>query len=82
MSFKKGDKVKVLRRARTHERGWDNSWVTPMTKYIGKIGTVVSIQLGAHDVAVKMPLDLEVWGFPDFVLRLVRKPSLRRKKSS
>ena len=75
MKFKKGDQVRILRKAKTHERGWGNSWVDQMDAAVGKIGTVFSTAFeGQHDVEVEVPGLEDVWGFPDFVLRkIVRK---------
>jgi len=75
MKFKKGDQVRILRKAKTRERGWENSWVDPMDAAVGKIGTVVSTAFGGqHDVEVEVQGLPEPWGFPDFVLqKVVRK---------
>jgi len=35
--IKVGDKVKILRKAKTQEMGWDNAWVEPQNKTVGKI---------------------------------------------
>jgi hypothetical protein len=82
MEFKKGDRVRILRKARTHERGWQNSWIHPMTKTVGKIGKVVYVGTEfRHDVEVKVPGDEGTWGYPDFILRKVFTP-IKRKKAS
>ena len=75
MKFKKGDQVRILRKAKTRERGWENSWVDPMDAAVGKIGTVFSIAFGGqHDVGVEVRGLPMRWGFPDFVLqKVVRK---------
>jgi len=75
MKFKKGDQVRILRKAKTHERGWGNAWVDPMDAAVGKIGTVVSTAFGEqHDMEVEVRGLPEIWGFPDFVLqKVVRK---------
>lgn len=38
--LKEGDKVRVLRKATSHELGWCNSWVEPMDDMVGKEATV------------------------------------------
>lgn len=42
--LKVGDKVRIMRRARDYEKGWNNTWVSPEMDWdIGKIGTVKSM---------------------------------------
>jgi len=76
-TFKVGDRVRILRTARTHERGWRNSWVDSMDDTIGKIGMVVAGGLGGIDVEVKVPGQHCSWGYPSFVL----KRAQQKKKS-
>jgi len=66
--FKIGDRVMITRAAKTHERGWANSWVDVMNRAVGKIGTVVGISLGRFDIQVNVP-NIGSWGFPSFVLQ-------------
>lgn len=69
--FKIGDQVRITRRAASHERGWENSWVREMDEAVGKIGTVVSpekLNL-LHNVGVE--LEGREFGYPSFVLELV-----------
>ncbi len=40
---KDGDKVTITRKAENHEFGWENVWVTGMSKYIGKTVTLRNI---------------------------------------
>jgi hypothetical protein len=35
--IKDGDRVRVVGKAQSYERGWDNDWVTEMDKYVGKV---------------------------------------------
>lgn len=71
--FKVGDRVRITRRAESHEQGWKNSWESPeMDRTVGKIGTVVNINPVRHDIQVRVPR-CDNWGFPSFVLELVPK---------
>lgn len=80
MKFKVGDQVRVLRKAKSHARGWENSWVSNMDAAVGKIGRVTSLSGALHDVTVRVPGTGgdEGWGYPDFVLKLVPKPARKR----
>lgn len=40
--FKVGQQVRVVCTARTHERGWKNSWEKQMTDMVGEVGTIVA----------------------------------------
>jgi len=85
MKFKKGDQVRILRKAKTHERGWGNAWVDPMDAAVGKIGTVVSTAFGEqHDMEVEVRGLPEIWGFADFALQKVVckkvKPVSKKRK--
>lgn len=78
MQFKNGDKVKILRKARSHSKGWKDSWISPqMDKAVGKIGTVEGVNVVDHDVFLTVPGLDEEWGFPDFVLKLVSRTKRR-----
>ena len=73
-NFKAGDTVKILRKAESHENGWENSWESdPMDKAVGKTGVVTatrSTEALKHDVPVKV--DGQEYGYPSFVLELVQ----------
>jgi hypothetical protein len=71
--FKAGDKVRILRKAVTHENGWKNSWELVMDKAIGQIGTVLSSDGLQYDVHVMVPAVGSSFGYPSFVLELVPK---------
>jgi Mind bomb SH3 repeat domain len=76
--FKVGDRVRILRKVRSHARGWENSWISEMDKAVGKIGQVTYVSSGrAHDVNVKVP-EAGDWGYPDFALKLVVKTSKKK----
>jgi hypothetical protein len=82
--FKKGDKVKVLRKATSHENGWENSWEPEMDSAVGKTGTVVADKdvyaIGLrHNVNVKVS-GVDQFGYPSFVLELVRDTPVPFKK--
>lgn len=64
--FKPGDRVRVLRTAKTHENGWQNSWVPEMYTAVGKEFEVVRVSV--HGVYFKNRSE----GFPPFVLELVK----------
>lgn len=73
--FKTGDMVKVLRKARTHERGWSNSWVDEyMDKTVGQVGQVIDASKDhPQDVMISfLGPDSEGFGYPAFVLKLVK----------
>jgi hypothetical protein len=68
--FKKGDKVRVLGRVKSGERGWDNGWVSPeMDLMIGKIYEITHIGMANTGIS----LDGSRLKFPFFVLELVEK---------
>jgi len=74
--FKVGDKVKVLRKAKTHELGWGDSWEREMDEAVGNIGTVkyISERL-KYNVVVSGP-KVPHFGYPSFVLELVTEKSI------
>lgn len=41
--IKVGDKVRITRKADSHENGWENNWSFNMNNAIGKIGTIIII---------------------------------------
>jgi len=71
--FKVGDKVRVIRKYKDRESGWNNSWVNSMDPAVGKTGDVtdVSRMLTHKDVTVHVPEIKETWGYPVFALELV-----------
>lgn len=73
MKFKVGDRVRILRKAKTHAQGWGNSWESEcMDATVGKIGRVVSVDPERRDVQVKVPRH-DSWGCPEFVLQLAKR---------
>ena len=82
-AFKKGKFVKVLRKARSKERGWQNVWTRDMSKYVGQVGKVfaVSNTTGGVTVVFNQGTEAEdIFNFPYFVLRKVTKPKPTAKK--
>ena len=68
--FKRGDKVRVLRKVATRSNGWDNSWEPEMDPAVGKVGTVVVSHGTMKDVSVDIP-GIGQYGYPSFALELV-----------
>lgn len=76
-----GTIVRVTRKAKTNEDGWDNAWVASMDAYIGKESPVGSMdsETGKYSPGVGVPLVDERMGddpifhylFPYFVLEVV-----------
>lgn len=82
-AFKKGKFVKVLRKARSKERGWQNVWTRDMSKYVGQVGRMESSYntTGGVGVTFNRGSDQEAFfHFPYFVLRKVAKPKPTAKK--
>ena len=61
--FKIGDKVRVIRIAKSRENGWDNSWVPGMNDYVGRVFKILK-----KDTGKGVCLGDEHWNFPEFVL--------------
>ncbi len=74
--FKAGDKVLILRKAKTRERGWENSWVGAMDNSVGKIGTVILVST-CLTYNIEVECDGETLGYPSFVLELVPEVPLQ-----
>ena len=76
-TLKEGDKVLVTRTAKDYERGWNNSWVKSMNKYVGQIGVVTYVEgkgnnaditLDFGEIPVHKASGDGTFGFPAFVL--------------
>jgi hypothetical protein len=68
--FKPGDKVKITRKAISHENNWENSWVDFMNTAVGKIGIVKNSGYSLrHNIDVEF--NGRTYGYPVFVLELV-----------
>lgn len=73
--IKVGDKVKVLRRAKSNELGWQNSWNETMTRHVGSEGEVLSINGNGIELRIEgAKMD---YNFPFFVLERIPKPVVR-----
>lgn len=64
-TFKPGDRVRVMRKAKSFENGWKNSWVSSMNDAVGKEFEVVRTSTGGVYFKTRSE------GFPPFVLELV-----------
>lgn len=70
LKFNIGDRVRVVRAAKSNENDWKNSWVGNMNNAVGQTGTVRTLDAFRKDVGVYVP-GVGQWGFPEFVLELV-----------
>ncbi len=70
--LKVGDRVRVTRKAESHELGWRNGWVCTMDNMVGKVG-VISIDDGVHGFRLRFSGDESSipLGYPAFVLEKV-----------
>jgi hypothetical protein len=66
--FKVGDKVKVLRKVRNYENGWNNIWCSNMNDCVGKIYEIVYEE---EDAGFKLNTNIHGvnYSFPYFVLK-------------
>lgn len=64
--LKVGDKVKILRKANTHECGWYNSWLFDMDKLVGETEVIDSIS--TYGIRFKS----KPYEYPFFVLEKVK----------
>lgn len=62
-----GDKVRILRKAKSYESGWGNTWETQMSDQVGKTDRVVDIKPWG------IRLKTAGYDYPFFVLELVEK---------
>lgn len=67
--FQKGDRVRVLRRAASFEKGWNNNWCKEMDGIVGAIRTIVAID---DEGIILKYANTEYW-FPYFVLEKVEE---------
>lgn len=76
--FKVGDKVRVIRKARSFENNWNNSWNGTMDKAINEIG-IITRDVGMQGLSIKFGVDSDIYNtdcnqeyqFPYFVLEKV-----------
>ena len=67
-NLKVGDKVRIVRKARGKEGGWDNYWTSSMNDAVGEVGCVIKA-LGASGIGVET--DSCSFDYPYFVLKKV-----------
>jgi len=65
-----GDKVRVLRKSRTYELGWQAAWVEDMDILITNKYEVIAIN---NDLGILLKDGWQSFWFPWFVLELVEK---------
>ena len=74
--IKVGDKVKVKRKAKSHESGWNSSWVENMNSAVGRIGVVTMDNEECGFILkfrpIKFKVNLTGYTFPYFVLEKVK----------
>jgi hypothetical protein len=71
--LKVGDWVKVLRAAKDHARGWNNSWPSVMNKSVGKVLRIIEDN-GVFGFTLRDGLVMIGLAYPWFILKRVRKP--------
>lgn len=64
-----GDKVRIVRRAESHEDGWDNTWPALMDDDVGKVGFVVEDN---GDKGIVVDTENGHRSYPYFVLEKVK----------
>lgn len=65
-----GTKVKILRKAKSGEKGWDNIWVDEMDVYVGEVHECNSRDR-PHGVSIRTS-DHIIFSVPSFVLEIVK----------
>jgi len=79
--FKRGDRVKIMRRADLGDHGWADGWVRDrMDKTIGRTGVVHRVSSGSN-AGVMVDVCGERWNYPPFILKKVKR-ALRTKKAA
>ena len=68
--FKKGDKVKVVRKAKSKEGDWILDWISPMTDFVNKTVTIEKIVENVRGYSM-----VEGYVYPEFVLEKVETNS-------
>ena len=66
--IREGDKLRIVRKAESHEDGWDDTWEPGMNNEVGNIGHVV-VDNGDKGIAVYAKCGS--WNYPYFVLEKV-----------
>ena len=72
--FHMGDRVKITKKAKSHERGWRNFWTESMSQTVGEIGIVQGTNEYGVDVIVT---GFECYGYPYWVLKHKNKHHIK-----
>ena len=71
---KKGDKVRIARKANSLEDGWQSLWNPDMDEAVGKVGTVSHISANFRECGIEVyVLDVGEFLYPYFVLEKVEQ---------
>lgn len=71
--FVKGATVRVLKKCLYNEKGWNNSWVEPMNKFIGNVYTIKETSNDGILLCDSNDSDYD-WNFPWHVCEIIAKP--------
>jgi hypothetical protein len=73
--LKVGDGVKLLRKAKNWEKGWNNTWEASEMNNVGKVGIILADQENNRGFEIKFPKDEPGfhYDYPCFVLKKVSK---------
>jgi len=67
--LEKGDRLKIVWKAKTGQWGWRSHWDSTMDRYIGTIGEILDIE----EWGIGLTTIKGSWIFPFFVLEFVEK---------
>ena len=70
-NIKIGDKVKITRKAKNYENGWDTEWTVPMDKTLGESGIALAF---ADEIGIQVETEDECFWYPYFILEKVEEP--------
>lgn len=72
--IKKGDKVRIIRKANSNEDGWGSRWNPDMDEAVGKIGTVSHISDNFRECGIEVDVsDVGEFLYPYFILEKVEQ---------
>lgn len=74
-----GDIVQVMQKAKEYEGGWNTSWVPQMDDWVGGQFEIVGDEADAG-WTLRDPKSGQMWAFPDFVLKVIKKVDKKVKK--
>lgn len=73
-NVKKGDRVRVTRKAQSCEDGWQTLWNLDMDEAVGKVGTVCHISANFRECGIEVDVpDVGEFLYPYFVLEKVEQ---------